>query len=383
MPNKPNVIHSVLSWLPQTETWIYNQLHYLPATVEAHVVCDKTENLDQFGWPLIHHLPRPSSWQARLEARLPRLKLPRRRRFIEGVARDTRANLLHSHYGHQGWEDMGATRRTGLKHIVTFYGLDVNYLPNHKPVWRRRYGGLFARVDRILCEGPHMARCLVKLGCPEDKIRVHHLGVTLESTAFRPRVWAPEQPLRVLIAASFREKKGIPYALEALGRLSKDVAIEVTIIGDANQEARSRLEKEKILATIQKHSLGVRMLGYQPHRVLVAEAYKHHIFLSPSVTAADGDTEGGAPVSIIEMLASGMPVISTHHCDIPEVVKGSFDDFLAPERDVEGLVARLKALLELPCWEGRLRAGRRYIEEEYSAKAQGLKLAALYGELMR
>jgi len=75
------------------------------------------------------------------------------------------------------------------------------------------------------------------------------------------------------------------------------------------------------------------MLGFQPHAILFEEAYKNHIFLSPSVTALDGDTEGGAPVTIIEMAATGMPIISTKHCDIPEVIKDGVTGFLANERD--------------------------------------------------
>ena len=76
------------------------------------------------------------------------------------------------------------------------------------------------------------------------------------------------------------------------------------------------------MAVIEKHKLQskIRMLGFQPYSVLLEEAYTHHIFLSPSVTASDGDTEGGAPVTLIEMLATGMPIVSTTHCDIPEII---------------------------------------------------------------
>src|SRR5690606_39794503 len=62
-------------------------------------------------------------------------------------------------------------------------------------------------------------------------------------------------------------------------------------------------------------------LGYQPWRALMDAAYRHHVFLSPSITASDGDTEGGAPVGLIEMAATGMPVISSRHADIPEVIE--------------------------------------------------------------
>lgn len=179
-------------------------------------------------------------------------------------------------------------------------------------------------------------------------------------------------------------EKGIPYALEALARLKDKISFDVTIIGDANNEIRSQAEKKSILETIKKHNLQprIRMLGYQPHTVLLEEAYKHHIFLSPSVTADDGDTEGGAPVTILEMAATGMPVVSTRHCDIPEVIHHGCMGLLAEERDVEGLVCHLRWLIGHPeQWDRMIEAGRKHVESEFNASVQSEKLAAVYREL--
>ena len=127
----------------------------------------------------------------------------------------------------------------------------------------------------------------------------------------------------------------------------------------------------------------VKMLGFQPFSVLFDEAYKHHIFLSPSVTSSDGDTEGGAPVSLIEMMATGMPVVSTSHCDIPEVVQYGFDDWLVAERNVDGLVKRLRWLINHPNeWNDLLINGRKHVELEFSAIQQGKRLAEIYYELI-
>ena len=73
--------------------------------------------------------------------------------------------------------------------------------------------------------------------------------------------------------------------------------IEITIIGDADSDQRSQPEKARILAKLKEQSCFPRpgCSGYQPHWVLFEESYKHHIFISPSLTAKDGDTEGGAP----------------------------------------------------------------------------------------
>lgn len=253
-------------------------------------------------------------------------------------------------------------------------------LPVQQPAWRERYLELFGRVDRVLCEGPFMARAITQLGCPPDKIHVHHLGVEVDSIAYAPREWLPGSPLRVLIAASFAEKKGIPYALVALGQLRRDLAVEVTLIGDT-RPSQDLDEKRRILSVIEEQQLGsvVRLLGYRPYSTVFEEAYKHHVFLAPSVTATDGDTEGGAPVSVIEMAATGLPIISTTHCDIPNVVKHGVTGLLAEERDVSGLLSHLRWLVDHSnAWRPMLDAGRRHIEVEFNARTQGERLSGHY-----
>jgi colanic acid/amylovoran biosynthesis glycosyltransferase len=190
--------------------------------------------------------------------------------------------------------------------------------------------------------------------------------------------------LKVLIAASFREKKGIPIALEALARLRREIPLEITLIGDANQEPRNQSEKQEILNAIQRGGLSgqIRLLGYVPTEVLFEEAYRHHIYLAPSITASDGDTEGGAPVALIELLASGMPVVSTNHCDIPEVLDHGAAGLMAQERDSEGLLELLRKLAAHPeDWPRLATAGRRHVEKEFDAVTQGVRLAEHYFRL--
>jgi colanic acid/amylovoran biosynthesis glycosyltransferase len=379
-----NVAHIIPTWLPQTQTWMYNQIRFLPAEVEAHILCERTENLDQFWLRNIHSLSEAPFWRRRSDAWLRRIAVGHYLSFQVIEIQRRRADILHSHFGNIGWQNIRTARSANLKHIVSFYGFDVSYLPKLDPSWTKRYEELFATVDTILCEGCQMAASVERLGCPRDKIRIHHLGVSLSEIPFKPRVWDGKQPLKVLIAASFQEKKGIPYALEALSRLGDDVPIEITVIGDANDEMRSKAEKAKIVAALQRHELerNTRLLGYQPHRVCLEEAYGHHVYVSPSVTAGDGDTEGGVPVTLIEMAATGMPVISTWHCDIPEVIEHNVTGMLAPERNVNELVRVLFSLVERPDrWSSITAASRRHLEHNYDARKQGDKLAGIYREL--
>ena len=229
-----------------------------------------------------------------------------------------------------------------------------------------------------------MTQSVIKLGCPESKVRVHHLGVDLGKFVFRPLPWRPQEPLKVLIAASFREKKGIPYALAALGKLQRDIELEITIIGGATGEQASKVEEQKILQLIEEYELQsqVRILGFQPYNVLIERMYRNHIFLSPSVVAGSNDSEGGAPVSIIEAAAAGMIVVSTTHCDIPEVVLHGQTGLLAQERNVDELVANMRWLLKNPdSWQGMAIAGRKRIEVEFNASVQAKRLASLYETL--
>jgi len=380
------IIHSYPVWLPQTQTWMYNQVRYLPQECENHIVCERTENLDQFWLPNIHSLSEEPKWVFLWDKACQKFRLRNHLNFLVSQSKKNRAKVLHSHFGSVGWQDLGAAKKAKTIHIVTFYGLDVNYLPKQNPDWYRRYKTLFQTVDCVLCEGPYMAQSIIKnLGCPPSKIKVHPLGIEVEKIKYKPRSWNNQNPWRVLIAASFTEKKGIPDALAALGEIQQHIPLEITIIGEALPAKRNQLEKQKILATIQKYHLEskVRLLGYQPHHVLLEEAYKHHIFLSPSVTASDGDTEGGAPVSIIEMAATGMPIVSTLHCDIPHIIQHEETGLLAEERDISGLIKHMKWLIEnSDKWIDMTDKARTKVETMFNAKIQGQKLAEIYQDLI-
>ena len=219
---------------------------------------------------------------------------------------------------------------------------------------------------------------IVELGCPPEKIRVHHLGIDLRRFAFVPRRWDRKSPLKVLLCATFTEKKGLPYALEAL---AKEESLAITLIGDADDSERQQEEKAAILAAIDRYEFGplVTCTDYLKHAEILKAAYEHHVFVSPSVTARDGDTEGGAPVAVCEFAATGMPIVSTRHCDIRKVVEDGKGAVLAEERDAIGLLQNLARLVYEPAlWESLVHTARKRIETHFDAVAQGRALAEIY-----
>lgn len=379
------VVHSLPVWLPQTSPWLYDQIRLLAPEVYSLVVCERTANLDQFPYAYLYPLTQAPLWRRYFDLGSRKLKFRRHLGYLVSIARKNGARLIHSHWGDVAWGDMEAAKAINARHVVTFYGKDVNFLPVSYPIWRSRYLELFSHIDLVLCEGPFMAKCIEELGCDRNKIRVHHLGVEIGSIEYRARQWVPGSPLKVLIAASFREKKGIPYALEALGKLKQIVPIEITIIGDASEDVRSHIEKEKILNSLRQNDLldKTRLLGYQTHAALFEESYRHHVFISPSVTASDGDTEGGAPVTLIDMAATGIIIVSSTHCDIPAVIKHGQTGLLAAERDSEGLFEHLCYLVDHPeGWGKMTAAGRKHVEDEFDAHRQSQRLCNVYKELL-
>lgn len=373
-----HILQRVDQWLGQTETWLYEQVRRLPPIVQSHVVCNSTSNLEQYPWPHIY----PMNGRT-LRKAIDRLGIRRSEKEISRVAQQLDAGLIHSHFGNVGWCDSPAAQRSKLPHIVTFYGYDVVFLPQQFPKWQGRYRELFASADQILCEGPHMAQRICKLGCPREKVRVHHLGVAIDEIKYQPRTWKLGEVLRVLLAATFHEKKGLPYAIRALGELNRKIPLAITLIGDETKNSGIRSDKANILRAIDECKLTsvTRMLGFQSHGKLLREAYSHHIYMAPSITAANGDTEGGAPISLIEMIATGMPVIATRHCDIPNVVIDGETGLLADERDVDGLAMHLQWLVDHPDeWTKFTDAGRARVEREFDSRIQGDRLAAIYQE---
>ena len=231
-----------------------------------------------------------------------------------------------------------------------------------------------------------MKKSLLDLGCPDTKVKVQHLGIDLEKIPFIPRKLTGHQKVKLLMAGTFREKKGITYALEAFAKLASHYKnIEVTLIGDAGRSQREINYKKEIITTINNRNIAdkVNYLGFLPYPAFIEEAKKNHIFLSPSIHPSDGETEGGAPVALIEMSAYGMPIISTFHCDIPEVIIDGESGFLVPEKDTIGLAERLEHLINHPeLWEPMGKAGRKHIEEEFDIIKQVAKLEALYDSLL-
>jgi colanic acid/amylovoran biosynthesis glycosyltransferase len=221
---------------------------------------------------------------------------------------------IHCHYGPLAAQQRWLARRLGCRYVASFYGHDATA---HRfvdgPIWRRRYGKLFSAADAVLAEGPKMASRLVALGCSEANVRVVRLPADASGLVRCERPKADS--FRVVIAGRFVEKKGFDTAIRAFARALKGRAdAELLIIGGGELEAEyRRLVAESGIET------QVKWAGRLPFEDFMSRVVTAHVGLFPSRTALNGDSEGGAPVTLIESQWLGVPSIVSDHDDLPFV----------------------------------------------------------------
>jgi colanic acid/amylovoran biosynthesis glycosyltransferase len=261
--------------------------------------------------------------------------------------------------------------------LTTFYGYDISsHVKQYGP---DLYRHLFRSCDRVLCLSEYMQQELIRLHCPRARIRIHHLGVDLSRFTFAVRTRRPDRGVNLFTPARLVEKKGLEYAIRAVGQLvDRHPSICFRIAGDG--PLRKDLEALIARLKLERH---VQLLGWQTQDQVVKQLNEADIFLAPSVTAADGDQEG-TPTVLIEALAQGLPVVSTLHSGIPEIVRDGESGFLVPERDVEALADRIGFLIEHPeLWAKMGAAGRAHVEKHFDSNKVNDRLVELYEELYR
>ncbi len=376
----PVVAHSTNPYLPMSQSWIYNQLIYLKR-YRPLVLTKRVENLDTFPIDALFPLYGLAWYNVAIE-KLRRKRLgffPYRLKAI----REQDACLLHSHAGQYGREDYLLARAAGIPHIVSFYGSDI-WQGSRDPAWMRAYRKMFEASDLFLVEGSAMRDKVISLGCDAEKVRVQHLGIDVDKIAFAPRAVRPGDDVTLLMAGRAIEKKGHIYGLRAFAKASrrvKNARLLIMTWGDYHDTSQNI---EALRALIREEGLGdrVEIVGQQPYDVYLRRVGECHIMLNPSVHAGNGDAEGGFPVTITESVASGMPVIATTHCDVPEIVRHGETGLLAAEKDVPALADCIEEMVSCPeRWRSYADNGRALVEAEYNAIHQAERLESIYEKM--
>lgn len=251
--------------------------------------------------------------------------------------------------------------------LVSFHGYDAStYFRKHGDFC---YEYLFKRANLITTPSHYLKNELERRGCPPEKVQIHRYGVDLKKFCPSPARQA-KSPITLLTVARMVEKKGIEYSLKAFSLLPNKDELNYRIVGDGPLE-----KKLKKLA----HKLGIAaqvdFLGPLDKDGVAEEMSRADICVQTSVKANDGNQEG-LPVSLIEAQATGLPVVSTYHSGIPELVKHGLTGLLSEEKDVKEITKNLNTLISnKKIREEFARNARERVKEEFDIRLLNDKLA--------
>jgi colanic acid/amylovoran biosynthesis glycosyltransferase len=284
-------------------------------------------------------------------------------------------DVIHAHFGPVANNFRFAREVWNAPLVVTFHGYDYCMIPHERG--RNVYDLLFQDADAVMAISDYARTKLEVLGCPTEKLRVLHAGVCLADFPYHRRTLGEGETVRILAVGRLVEKKGFEFAIRAIALVRRKYSnLRYDIIGDGPlRTALQRLVRELGLEEV------VSLLGAADSDFIRERMAQAHLFLLASVTASDADQEG-IPVSLMEAQATGLPVLSTNHSGIPELIADGASGTLVPERDTEALADRLVHMIEHSSeWPRMGREGRRIVEARFNVTALNHDLAQLYKEV--
>ena len=383
-PERPTVAVFSYGFLTASMTFTYRQLTGVERRFRPIVFTTRRENEELFPFDAVHecglHPVRRVLGNALYNTSGRVAALTRRQRRVWAtVAQREDVRLIHAHFGTAGIQALPLAKALGLPLLVTFHGYDASKALRFD-AYRRSLEKLFEYAE-VITVSRDMATRLIDCGADPARMRVLHCGIPvhefqmLTRKAISAKV-AAEEPIQFLQVASFALKKGHRYTFEAFAQhLKRHPKNRLTLIGDGGERrALERLARD----------LGIReqveFAGWVAPSEVAGYLQRADVFLHHSVTGANGDKEG-IPTSIMEAMATGLPVVSTRHSGIPELVADGVTGRLVDERDVSAYVDGLEECLEWSLEMG-LQA-RKCVEERFNSELQANALAEIYAEVIR
>ena len=283
-------------------------------------------------------------------------------------------DIIHCHFGNVGKYYSYIKEISKSKLVITFHGNDVSKIIKKKG--KNYYKNVFKNADKILPVSNFWALKLKSLGCPEDKIYVHHMGIDIDRYEFKRRIVIGEY-FKLLTVGRLVEKKGIEYSIKAVARLiDKGYKIIYTIVGQG--PLYNTLQNLIYELKMDKY---IFLVGDKSPEEVKELLYNNHIFILASVTAQDGDQEG-IPVSLMEAMCSGMIVISTYHSGIPELVNGC--GFLVYERNSDQLAHSIEHVIQTyKNWSNVTIKAREKVEKEFNKNLLNTQLEQIYEDIVK
>ena len=291
-------------------------------------------------------------------------------RWIRALRR-TDPTIMHAHFGFAARVPVRLAAELGIPLVITYHGADIA-VTRESRADRLDRARAFAGAQRLIAVSRFIADRLHAAGAPPEKVVVHHIGV--DTDRFRP----PDVPQRdehtILFVGRLVSKKGLIHLIQAMALVREQVP-DATLLVAGDGPLRPRLEEAA-------SGLGVRFLGVQTP-AQVAELMRHcAVMCAPSIVTQSGNAEG-LPMTIVEAMASGMPVVVSPSGGSAEAVDEGRTGYVVPA-EAAAIAARIVTLLR----DRELRrsmgvAARARVLDLFDLRKQARALEGIYDDARR
>ncbi len=356
---------------------IYRQITGL-TRVQPIVIAQKREEVERFPFERVAVVPKPAThfarrfWFRKIRNAPWQISNGEVERLI-GVLERSGARLLHIYFGHIAVHLLPLIKAWSKPSIVSFHGADV-MVDLDLPTYRSATNEMLDAVRLVLVRSESLKRALVELECSPDKIRIQRTGIPVDQLPYQPRVWPTDGAWKLLQACRLIEKKGLATSLAAFAKFAaRYPKATFTIAGDGPLQLQLEKQAEELGVSDR-----VSFAGFVSQAQLGAAFYSSHLFIHPSERGKDGNQEG-IPNSMLEAMATGLPVFATEHGGIPEVIANGKNGVLVGERDGDALANALFDAVTKPEELSMFAAnGAETVRRDFEQSAQVRKLEDYY-----
>jgi len=290
-------------------------------------------------------------------------------------------DIIHAHFGPMGVMVAPIARKLGIPLVVSFLGYDGSRAIRSKR-WRKNYQSLDSDILAVIGISSDMCNRIHSVGFEKDKIHRIHLGVSIDKFSMRdPKRDFDRKSVKCLHVGRLTSKKSPLKLIEvfyiAYQALLPNIDLKLTIAGGG--ELYDLVENKVKELKLEKQ---IDILGDVNHEDVIKLFHETHIYTQYCEVAPDGDVEGQG-VTFVEASASGLPIVTTRHGGIPDVVLNGQTGYLVEEGDIQGMADKI---IELAChpeqWTIFGTAGRKHVEKTFTLDRQMEQTLALYQQIL-
>ena len=256
--------------------------------------------------------------------------------LIKRYLQEHHIDVVLAEYGTAGSFIAPVCKSLDIPLLVHFHGFDASRTDILNS-FEKGYELMFSYAKKIIVVSNAMKKALVGQGCPETKLLINTYGPHPDYLNIEP-----DNNSNFIISVGRHTYKKAPYLtiLAFQKVLERHPNLKLKMIGDGEL-----FDVSKNLVKSLGLENDIILLGGLERKEIVKHLEKAFLFVQHSIVASNGDSEG-TPVGIIEAMAAGLPVVSTRHAGIPDVVIENKAGLLVDENNIEEMATYMLKLVE-------------------------------------